>query len=222
VALTDAQRRHLRRKAADSSLEVESLLRLAARGDSSDAPFLRALKAEFRWSDTGRQGRGRVVPLGRRADVVCRFWEGGYAGVVRMARGSAEAADFCAALLEELKTPESVSALLAIGGPVVERPEADVGLAVRLADGFNLLLSTPKGAVAVGAAVERRVRTFLHRLLALALAEEQRATAVCALRGVGDAESVALIAGLPPFGGCWAGLEKSAVRQIQKRARPSA
>jgi hypothetical protein len=219
VALTESQRRSLRRKAADNSLEVEDLLRVAARGDVTDAPFLRGLRSEFAWSDTGREGRARVVPLGRWADTVCRFLEGGYVGIVRMARESAETAEFCVGVIEEVRTPESVSALLALGGPVVQLAEADVRLAVRLADGFNRLLSF-KDRVAVADADERRVRRFLHLLLALDLTEAQRAVAVCALRGVGDAASVSLILSLPPFQGSWAGLEQLAVRQIRKRSRP--
>jgi hypothetical protein len=222
MALTEAQRRSLRRKAADGSLEVEHLLPVAVRGDASDAPLLRALKAEFKWPDTGRQGRAWIVPLGRWTDTVCRFLEDGYTGVVRMAGESAGAVEFCASLLEEVKTPESVTALLAIGGPVVKRPEADVRLAFRLADAFNVLLSF-KDRPAVGAAVEKRVRDFLHRLFALPLGETRQAIVVCALRGVGDAKSVSLIKGLPPFRD-WAhtGLQQSAVRQIQQRTRPPA
>lgn len=218
MGLTAAQRRTLSRKAADNSLEVEHIVKVAELGDSSDASFLRALKEEHRWSDTGREGHKLVVPFGRWADTVCVFLEDGYPGLVRAAKDSPEAADFCVSVLDDLKSAASVSALLAIGGPVIKRPAADVNLAVRLAVGFNLLLSF-KGAPAIAPEVERKVREFLHRLLAVELSEVQRASVVCALRGVGDAESDALIASLPPFRGSWAGLEQSAVRQIKQRLR---
>lgn len=197
------------------------MLKVAAIGDAADAQFLRALKHQHGWSDTGREGRKRVVPFGRWAEAVCRFLEEGVAGLVRMAGESPGTAEFCTGVLEELKTTESVSALLAIGGAVVERPEKDVELAVRLADGFNTLLSF-KGAPAISPAVESQVREFLHRLLSLTLTEEQRASAVCALRGVGDGTSVAIIAGLPPFRGSWTGLGAVLTRHIKRRAELAA
>jgi len=218
MGLTAAQRRTLSRMAADNSLQVEHLVKVADLGDATDAAFLRALKGEHGWSDTGREGRDLVVPLGRWADTVCRFLEDGCPGLVQAANDSPDAHEFCVSVLEELKTAASVSAILAIGGPVIERPVLDVKLAVRLANGFNLLLSF-KGAPAIAAEVERRVREFLHRLLAVELSEVQCASVVCALRGVGDAESAALVASLPPFRGSWAGLEQSAVRQIKQRLR---
>jgi hypothetical protein len=218
MALTEARRRALRRKAADNSLEVEHLIKVAAIGEASDAPFLRALKAEFGWPDSGRKGRTRVVPLGRWVDTVCCFLEGGYDGLVQMARDSAEDADFCIPVLEEMKTAESVSALLAIGGPVLASPETNVRLAARLAEGMNQLLSF-KEAPAVGGAVEQQVRGFLHLLLGLELTAVQKASVVCALRGVGDEDSLSLVAGLPPFGGSWVGLEQVAIRKIKRRLR---
>lgn len=216
MGLTAAQRQTLSRKAADNSLEVEHLLKVAAIGNAADAPFLRALKGEHGWSDTGREGRDRVVPFGRWVDTVGRFLEDGYDGLVRLYGESAGAAEFCIGVLEEVRTPESVSALLVVAGPVTERPAADVRLAVRLADGFNRLLSF-KGGQAITPAVEQRAREFLHRLLALELTEAQRASAVCALRGVGDASSLSLVGGLPPFTGSWAGLEGAAAKQIRQR-----
>lgn len=218
MGLSDAQRRTLSRKAADNSLEVEHLLKVATIGDASDAPFLRALKEEHAWSETGCEGRARVVPFGRWSDTVCRYLEDGHTGLVQLAGKSIEAAEFCISVLEEIKTTESVVALLAIGGPVIANPKVNVSLAILIADAVNRLLSF-KGGPEIDPAVELQLREFLHHLLALELSEVQRASVVCALRGVGDAVSVTLIASLSPFRGSWAGLEQSAVRQIKQRLR---
>ena len=188
MALTDGQRRTLSRKAADNSLEVEHLLRVAAIGNAVDAPFLRA-SAEHGWSDTGYEDPNLAVPFSRWVDTVCRFLEDGHAGIVRLAGESPRDAEFCIGLLEEMPTAESVSSLLAIGKRLVEPPDANPELAVRLANAFNILLSF-KGAPTVALAIEGEIREFLHRLLATNLNEAQRASAVCALRGVGDADSV--------------------------------
>lgn len=213
MALTDAQKRTLTRKAADNSLEVEHLLKVSTIGDATDAALLRTLKAKHSWSDTGWEGRRRVVPFGRWAEVVCRFLEQGCDGLVRMAGESADAAGFCVGVLEEVKTPESVVALLAVASAVKGPKDR-----VRLADAFNQLLSF-KGGVTLSPTVEREVRDFLHGLLGEGLAESQRASVVCALRGVGDEESLALIADLPLFKGSYAGLEAAATRQIKQRLR---
>jgi hypothetical protein len=218
MGLTAAQRRTLSRKAADSTLEVEHILKVAELGDATDAPFLRSLTSQHGWSVTGRDGNRLVAPIGRWADTVCCFLENGYPGLVKESKETTDAVDFCVGVLETLKTAASVSAILAVGGPVIVRPAADVKVAARLASGLNLLLSF-KDAPAITPAVERKVRVFLHRLVASNLSEVQRAIAVCALRGVGDEESAALVASLPPFQGNWVGLEKSAVRQIKQRIR---
>jgi hypothetical protein len=218
MGMTAAQRRTLSRRAADNSIEVEHLLEVAAVGDAVDAPFVRALKIEHGWSNTACVGSSRIVPFGRWADTVCRFLEDGYTGLVAMSVEAAGSAKFCIGLVEEIRTPESVFAVLAIGRTVIERPAIDVQLALRIANAFNLLLSL-KDVPTVAPSVEHEIRDFLHRLLEIELSEEQRASAVCALRGVGDESSAARIAALPPFQGNWAGLEASAARQIKKRLR---
>lgn len=219
MPLSPAQVKALKRKAADNSLEVEHLLKVATLGDASDAPLLRQLKVEHDWSDTGREGNDKVVPFGLWCDVVCCYLKHGYLGIVEMAHHDEDLLDFCFGLLEDVKTLESVSALLAIGGPVVEHPRTDQALSLKLAKAFNLLLSF-NGAPSIDEATTSVIREFLHRLLNQDLAEAQRATCVCALRGVGDATSLELIQGLPSFSGSWVGLEASACKQIMKRLHP--
>ena len=106
-------------------------------------------------------------------------------GLVAMAGETAGAAEFCIGLLEEIRTPESASAVLAISRTLIGQPAIDVPLAVRMADAFNLLLSF-NGALAVAPTVEDAAREFLHRSLDVELLEVQLASAVCALRGVGN------------------------------------
>jgi hypothetical protein len=218
VPLSTAQQRALARKAGNNTLEVEHLLRVLSTADATDAPFIRSLSTEYGWSVTGVVGRRRVVPFACWADAVCRYLEGGCAAVVRMSQESPSMIEFCLGVLEEVKTAESVSAMLEVGSAEVELPVSDVPRAVRIADGLNLLLSF-KGAPAVSPTVELQVRDFLHRLLDTELTEAQRASVVCALRGVGDQESVDRIAALPPFKGSWAGVEQTSTKQILQRLR---
>jgi hypothetical protein len=67
-----------------------------------------------------------------------------------------------------------------------------------------------------------QLRGFLHAVLEHELSESQRATAVCALRGVGDESSVERISALPVFDGPWSGLESTVTRAIRRRLSRSA
>jgi hypothetical protein len=218
VALPSSVVRSLKKKAADNSLEVEDLLKVAARGDASDAMFLRRLKDEHAWSDSGLEHGARVVPFGQWVNVICCYLERGYGGLVDLAgvgTGGDDVAGLCVGLLEELNTPASVTALLAMGGNIIERPETDLVHTLRLARAFNRLLSF-KDAPAVDMVSVAKIREFLHRALALELSEAERATFVYALRGVGDNESLRLIGELPRFQGPYAGLGESASGAIKK------
>jgi hypothetical protein len=213
----------IERKAASNALEVEHLLSLARDADASVAPVLRELSARHGWSSSEWVGKKRVVPLGRWAEVVSEYLERGHSGVVAMAKGRRTRethAVMCIDLLSELHTPESVEALIRIGKPVWRDPTEDVELALALANAFNLLLSF-KHAPAIPDATRSSIRGFLHRLLELDLDDSQRASCVCALRGVGDARSLDVIRALPPFEHPWAGLENLAIRQITRRNKRS-
>jgi hypothetical protein len=203
MPLSAAQIRLLKRKAADNSLEVENLLKVAVAGDASAAVLLRQLKADHDWSDTGFDRGRRIVPFGRWADVVCRFLEDGYPGLVALATGRQSAKtfmEFCLAVLCELHTVDSVQAVLAIGRGVIRKPDKDKKLAHRLVLALNEVLSMPNDLrMDLDAATEGRVREFLHRFLGLELSPFERMYGIYALREVGNADSVALIETLPPF-----------------------
>ncbi len=102
MALPASVARLLKKKAVDNSLEVEDLLKVAARGDASDAIFLRRLKDEHAWSDSGLEHGARVVPLGQWVNVICCYLERGYAGLVELAgmgTGGDDLAGLCIGLL---------------------------------------------------------------------------------------------------------------------------
>jgi hypothetical protein len=215
MALSSSQRRTLRKKAADNLLEVEHLLRVAALGDAGDVRFLRELEREFEWPHKGKM----IVPLGLWNDAVCCFLEDGYDGIVRLATAEKTRArylEFCIAVLEELATRDSVDALVKIGGRVLRSPEEDLSLSLLVTNALNMVLSFDK-APGINAETTSTIRQFLHEMLRLDLDEDQRASVVCALRGVGNEESVLLIQQLPAFKDPYAGTKASAVRAIRKR-----
>lgn len=216
MALSESRRKVLTRKASTQSLEVEHLLHIAVEGDAEDVLFLRALKKEHHWPESNREGNHRVVPLGRWADTVCTFLEQGHMGLIGLAEESPDSASFCLGLLEVHPDPESAATMLAIGKRVVKNPKTDLAFATQLASSLNRLLSF-KGAPMIAPAIEQKIRSFLHALLGADLTETQRATAVCALRAVGNEKSLTIIAALPAFANPWTGLGLAACKQIKKR-----
>jgi hypothetical protein len=213
--------RWLKRKAADDTIEVENLLALAVLGDAAAVPLLRELKAKHNWSDTGFEGRRRVIPFGRWADTVCCYLESGCDGLVALAKGARtrkEFSEFCLGLLEELRTPESVRAVLTIAGPLVRRPARDVATSVKLAATLSNLVSL-SGGDRLDATTEETVRGFVHTLLRAKLTETQRCLCVIALWAAGDESSIRLIEALPPFRHPWKDVGKRAVKGIRKRLR---
>jgi hypothetical protein len=217
MPLTENQKQSLRKRAAKRSLEVEHLLHVAVIGDASDAAFLKSLAAECDWPNSADVNGVHVVPLGTWNKAVCCYLEKGYPGLVQLAKKS-DSRLFSLAILRELKTVESISALIEIAGKVIERPAANRELASRIASVFNFILSFD-GAPAISRKVETHIRQFLHRLLAEPLNDAEKASVVCALRGVGDEESIELIRALPPFREAWSGTEKVACKQIKSRIR---
>jgi hypothetical protein len=213
MALTPAQIKLLKRRSADDSLEVENLLKVASCGSAADAALLRQLKADHRWSNSGKSGGSLVVPFGRWADTICCFLEEGHDGLVRLAHRDRKFTEFCMAVLEEVKAPAGVEAVLAIGKGV----QANPALTRKVVYALNMLVGGAD-AVAVDAALAERAREMLHPLLKAARTEFDRASVVGALAHAGDAETLAILETLPPFRQKFGG-QRWALKQINARLR---
>ncbi|MBK9029781.1 MAG: hypothetical protein IPL61_00305 [Myxococcales bacterium] len=211
MALTAARWKTLRRKTVTRDVEVEDLLEVARLGSRADAAGLRALAAEHRWS-RGRGGHGRRPPLGRWADVVCAFLERGAPGLDAMRRRPGGLA-FCCGLLARVQTPASVAWLARAGARAATRADARA-----IADALNLICSF-KAAPVLPPAAAALARRFLHRQLTRDPSPHARASAICALRGIGDHTSLPLIAAAPPLPAIYRGVDRLAVRAITKRSR---
>ena len=220
MPLSKDQVRRLKRKAADNTLEVENLFIVAASGDASAVPLLRQLKEKHGWSDTGFEGRTRVVPFGRWANVVCCYLERGHDGLVALTKSKkAKGAfrEFCISLLEELRGPESVDALIRIGGGVLRSPRKDEKLAVRLVRALNPQFTNDVGRF-IGEPTRSLVREFVHKLLTLKSRETDRHTCLWILAEVGDESSLQRIANLPPSRDRWEKkIANKAIKAIRDR-----
>lgn len=209
----------LRRLAELDAVDVEHLSELAVIGDAKAVPVIRELQERYAWPQDNCQGEKHLVPLARWAEVVCAYLEGGADALVAYARrAEADSFYFAVSVLSELKTAASVRAFVELAAGI----ESDLGThtedAIKLAEAINLVLLF-KGAPVVHEQTAAELRRFLHAVLRQELSEPQRATAVCALRGVGDESSIQLIDAMPGFVAPWSGLESTAIKSIRKRLR---
>lgn len=216
LPLTRSRIRTLKKHAANKSLEVKHLLKLAVDGDPAAVPLLRQMKIENGWNKVAWSDESCVIPSGPWVDAICCYLERGYRGLIDDARDNRDATDFCLGVLEGLSTPESVAAMMEIGGELIAHPSYDRRTAVRLADAINQILSF-KDAPPIDEYQRIRLRDFLHHLLSLELTIEEKTSCICALRGVGDEESLELLKSLEHMPRGWEFVVRSVFRAIRKR-----
>jgi hypothetical protein len=219
LAPIDTKLAVLRRKAAKNQVEVEHLTAFAAIGDRAAVPVVRELQAKYDWPRSNRVNGRHVVPLGRWAEVVCAYLEGGWDALIDYARGpEPDAFYFAISVLEVTKSPVSLVVLTELSSIISKKLSSRKADAVKLAEAINHVLSFKKPPpVYPGTATS--LRRFLHALVRQKLTQPERATVVCALRGVGDEESIQIIRELPKFDGPWAGIEINACQTIRKRMK---
>lgn len=219
MATIDSKLATLRRKAAANDVEVEHLTQFAVLGNPIAIPVIRELTAKHGWPRSNCVGDAHVAPLARWAEVVCTFLEGGCDALVEYARKpEPKSLYFAVSVLEQVKSAAAVLALAELADDIVRASPERTEDALKLASAINLALSF-KNPPRVQPNTAAQLRTFLHGLFRLDLSEPQRAVIVCALRGVGDDESIRLIDQLPRFSGPWTGLESLARKAIHKRIR---
>lgn len=210
----------IRKRARNNTLEVEHLLKEASHPNDAFATAIDELSAELRWPFAGELHNGNPqVPLATWSKVVSTYCRGGFDGLVRLA-AEPQSANFVIGLLEEIKTSESLAALLLAFKENVSSPCRDVDTSCRIARALDLMLSfkpivaaTPDQAIAL--------RSFLYALCACAESEAQRATALLALRGVGD-ESSAEFAASKSLRSPWHEVPQVVSKHIRKRMRAAA
>lgn len=208
----------LRRMAHRGTLEVEHLLRAAKHPAADLADSLDSLAEEMGWnsSDRGDLPTG-TVPFGQWTQVVSAYCRGGFASL-----GGFRATDLhfsmVLALIEQLRTTDALSFALELGAGLLENPSEDPSRSLRLAATLNLLLSF-KPRLSLSRESKAKVRDFLHKLALLNSADHARGTVYCALRYVGDAETLNLISNLPPLRDHWASAQDACKRAIAKRLK---
>jgi hypothetical protein len=159
----------------------------------------------------------REVPLGRWAEYVCAYLEGGSPRLMQLSlAGGDRTGSFALAVLKAVRTIESVQSVLSLTRAAGQAENR--ALAIGCADALNDLLVF-KPQVAIDPALASEARGFLHRLLATKLATPDLALVYGALRAVGDASTLELIEGGAPPAPPWEELQAIVIRAIRQRLR---
>ena len=205
----------IRKRAKAGTLEVEHLLKEAAYPDLDLADALDAMSAELQWHAVDEMDSGRLmVPLATWAQVVATYCREGYGGLHRLAT-EPKLAGFVIGLLEEIRTNEALDTLLLAFRAYLNEPWKDRGVSFRIAAAVNLILGF-KPAVHVGMSQAKELQSFLRELYPYAGSDAQRATALLALRGIGD-ESSAEFAACQCLGSPWEEVPRIVAKYIRKR-----
>jgi hypothetical protein len=208
----------LGRRAAAGDVEVEHLVEFAVRGDKAAVSAIKDLSKNHNWPLTKHVGGARVVPLARWAEVVCVYLEEGCDGLIRHSQSLDEDAfSFAVSIFEELKTADAVAALAKLAGDASIQARA-LKDQLDLADAINLTCSFDE-APAISDDDAIKMRGFLHDLIPKTTVDSERARIVCALRGVGNADSIERIAGLSQFNRPWSNTQSLARKAIENRIR---
>ena len=222
MSLTKSQVATLRRKAADNSLEVEHLLKVARIADASTVSLLAELSAKHQWSYTGWDGDTRVVPFAKWVEAVSIYLTDGCDGLVNYAqRRSDDSWAFGLSVLESLRTPVALLAIAELADAIRDHIDERTGDAQKVVYAVNNVIAG-KDAPAISETVRVRLRDFLHAVLSSSLAEVWIATAIVALEKAGDSSSLYPIQNVRPLGKLWDMVPKRAIRAIKKHCGGSA
>lgn len=201
--------------ARDGKLEVENLLDLAFVGDIGTADFLKRNREE-------REGQGGIFFNDRTyqswALVVEQFLRDGYSGLSKLSKG--DKARYVVALLEHLHSEDSVLALMDLFSYVIDNCEKYADLSDRIVASINAILSFPP-VVDIDAFSKERLRIFVHRYIGVVDEDVKYATAICALRSIGDESSINLIKNHKPLSGSWLGTENIVIKVIKSNIKKS-
>lgn len=206
----------LRKKARDGSLEVEHLLQAAIERESGLAEELSNLSKKHAWQFESLQPDGRrVVPFDRWATVAATYASGGFPEL-RKLLDEPDNLSFVLGLVESIKTSESVVFILDICNKYLKDDPQSTIAAFQIASSFNLLLSF-KHAPVISDQQAKSIQDFLFALYPHAKSQEDRATVLLALRGVGDHSAMTFVEAAADFTNPWAATKQVVIQAIRKK-----
>lgn len=212
-------REKLLNKAKKHDLNVEDIIEISHSRSPDMVKILLDIKKELGWiSESILHDNGNITPpMGMWVDAACIFIRDGYKGLIDFSKKTNQA-EFAIAFLQEYKTVESVSSLLSIGLYYLGEPEKNKEILIKITGALNLILSF-SGAPNIDEADCEQARVIIHKCLSLCTNQSEIGSVICALRGVGNEESIKLISALPKLENEWEGTEKIVTKAIRKRSR---
>lgn len=202
---------NIRQLAQSGELEVEHIIGAALVRDEAIAAELESLKRELSWPHTDAARSQSKIPLADWADTAIQFIREGYAGLRALPRSKLS---FTTALLAQDLREESAEALNDIAQNIGSSASAEEkGL---LSTAFNLVLCFDH-APQIDENLRQQIKNHLHGYYQSDIPENTKATVCCALRGVGDGESIKIIQAGSKVGGPWAGVETTVIKAIKGR-----
>jgi hypothetical protein len=211
-------------KAARKRVEVEDLLQVALLDAPGLPATLRQLSGHFGWSeDDGGAGSTRRVPLGKWVDIICTYLEDGLSGLVDVLTSPDRPQpdrEMAIGVLEVLESIASVRALLNAASRIDPEKACEFDIALKIVAAFNILLSfSPERAAELTTEEKKLIREFVCNVARHAPDEAATATAYCALRSVGDKDTISYIKSQPPLGQTWAGTVEAVIKAIRKNLK---
>ena len=212
---------YLREKIEKNEFNVEDIVKFAVDYNVDGISFLSSSIEEFSWKGIEDENDENVPPYKTWALIVISYLESGFLGLDKYVTseegGYLDTATFVIAILDDIKTSESVECLVNLFGEIIENPAKNHELSRILIKAFNIILSFSKD-INLKASDKIVIREFIYKYLALfGSVDSDRASAFCALRGVGDNESIKKIKNYPKLGNPYKGIEKIIIKEIKAR-----
>ena len=201
-----------------NSLEVEHILALVHKADKLIIPQLKELSEKNNWSEINDE---LIIPFATWVEIICEYLSEGIHKIISLAMEKNNYSHFAIAVLEELKTIESVNGLSRVLSSCNLSVEKDYKIAIKILSSINLKLSF-NNSIHLPLHEKEQLRKLIELKLMQIEASEFKTVSdvvicLCALRGVGNEETIAMIKKRTPMEDTiYKGLEKKIIKFIKK------
>lgn len=212
----------LAKKAAKGAMEVEDMIRFVLFHGAVAADEIERLAKQHQWVMDGLTPDGaRVAPFGRWALACVTYGREGEGGLIPMLRDP-EMARFAVGILQEVRTPASVDALLdycATAGFAAEDHEHPAWVEWQALLALNYLLALDD-FVPVPQSTLDRLRDVAIAAYGKAANAHLRSMALAALRGAPSEATLRWAQELKPLDPESASMQRACVKALRKRLAP--
>ena len=206
-------------KAENHDLNVEDIIKVSSSRDPDISIILQEIKERMSWpTNLVENVDGSIIPpMGMWIDVASEYIVNGYDGLFELAKDENKVR-FVIGFLQEFKTTESVNVLLRISDIYSVSSNCQKNTLIKIISGLNRILSFP-GAPVIEDSTRSKARELIQESLKLCNSQSEYGNLLCALRGVGDEESIKLISIVPKLVGEWSGTESIVKKAIKNRLK---